>query len=182
MLIWIALLSPTLAQPSDPAPEPPPAGATPPVGQASSPIGRELWLGGGVVLGLSTGFSGKAYLDEHQAADVLLTQWGYRFGAIHLEATYLYHPELLKVAAPLGLPADASGYLGAGPMGVWWLGGGRMFGAALPAGVDLNLRQAPLQLYAEVGLSLVLVNIPDGDRGLGPGISRAALGARYYFQ
>jgi hypothetical protein len=137
---------------------------------SATEIGTERTLGGGVMLGYPSGLSGKAYLSDKHAVDAQLASWGFAFNVVYAHATWLVEPVELLSTDAFSMPL----HVGAGPMLIAGPGFASA-GVRVPVGVDVNLRDVPVQLFADVALSASV--IPGVRLGWGGG----GLGARYYF-
>lgn len=150
-------------------------------GVQAQEIGTERTLGIGVQLGSPTGVSGKYYFmgPEHAVSAAIATEFiGFADDRLTIYATYLYHPLVLASGTVAELPL----FVGIGPQ--FWtsdLGNGNddfdddaAFGARIPVGLDVNLRELPLQFSAE--LAGLLPFVPEVDFSIDLSVA-----ARYYF-
>lgn len=150
-------------------------------GAQAQEIGTERTLGLGVQLGSPTGVTGKYYFmgPEHAVSAGIATEFiGFADDRLTIYATYLYHPLVLAS----GTFAEVPLFVGAGPQ--FWtsdLGDGRddfdddaAFGARIPVGFDVNLRELPLQFSGE--LAGLLPFIPEIEFSIDLSVA-----ARYYF-
>jgi hypothetical protein len=137
---------------------------------SATEIGTTRTLGGGLMLGYPSGLSGKAYLSEQHAIDAQLASWGFGFNVVYAHASWLYQPLELFSNDLFSMPL----HVGAGPMVVAGAGFASL-GVRVPVGIDINLRDLPVQIFADVALA---ANVVPGVRlGWGGG----GVGARYYF-
>jgi len=154
----------------------------------ASEIGAVRAVGVGVVGGDPTGLSVKAYLHERLHALELtagVDPLGYR--SLYLHAQYLVHPVRLAdgYRAEMPLVVGVGGFVGSvvGPTPIrtlWedvepdpWEEASGVLGARATLGLDLDLKDLPLQLSLSAGLNLVLAPTVEPTLSVG-------LGARYY--
>ena len=139
-------------------------------------------FGLGIVLGDPTGLSGKYYFGANNAVDMALggDTFGGNQGSIYLHATYLWHPSILADTSAFALPwhVGIGGFIGDGGWG-WnrnnrnW-NGGTYAGVRAPIGLDMDFHSAPLQVFGDVAVHLLIVPAVDLDFDM-------SLGIRYYF-
>jgi hypothetical protein len=146
---------------------------------AGTEIGTSRKFGLGIQLGAPTGLTGKFYLADHHAIDFVVGDAYYGYGpywdGIYAHVTYQYQLETLAhgdgVTIPfrIGIGGFVSGgyyrYVGAADAVV---------GARVPFGLDFDLESAPVQLYIEAAIDLIVVP------PIGVGVD-GGIGARYYF-
>jgi len=151
-------------------------------GAEAQEIGTERTLGLGIQLGSPTGISGKYYFmgPEHAVSAAIATEFiGFADDRLTLYATYLYHPLVLASGTVAELPL----FVGIGPQ--FWtsdLGDDfgddfdddAAFGARIPVGFDVNLRELPLQFSGEI--AGLLPFLPEIDFSIDLSVA-----ARYYF-
>lgn len=140
----------------------------------------EDMVGLGVLLGDPTALNGKVYFSEQQALDVAAAYADQPVGPWHsyLHAVYLLHPSTLIT----GDVADLTWHVGAGAVAVsdepdaWpaWSNDELGVGVRVPVGLDLNLREVPLQFTVELAANTFL--FPNLGVDVGP-----AFAARYFF-
>lgn len=151
---------------------------------AAQDIGTERTLGVGLVVGSPTGVTGKYYFagPTHAVVGAVATEFiGFADDRLTLYVAYLNHPLRL---ATLGF-AEIPVYVGVGPQ--FWTADldddvdlddnfddDAAFGLRVPVGIDVNLRDLPLQFSG--GVAALLPVVPEVE--LGVDISVAA---RYYF-
>jgi hypothetical protein len=126
-------------------------------------------FGVGLVVGEPTGVTGAYHLSERLRIDAAL-------GIDLFDDNVLYvHADLLFVLPDLLSSGTASlrPYLGPGAF-VVEAGGDVGLGGRGPIGLSLELRRAPVEIFLELALSVLLVPDVHGDIG-------GALGFRYYF-
>ncbi len=136
---------------------------------AYGPEGRSVGIG--IILPEPTGFTLEAYLSHNTALDFAIgwDTFNEHDGYGHLD--YLVLPVDLARSGSLSVPL----YLG---IGFWLLDAGDTFGGArVPFGLALNFRGAPLQIFGEIALRVVLFGPGDPDRIHLDG----ALGFRIFF-
>ncbi len=135
-------------------------------------------FGLGIVLGDPTGLSGKYYLGgKINAIDMAIggDTYGRNRGGLYLHATYLWHPSILADPGPFEMPwhIGVGGFLGGGT----WDRGRRndaFIGARAPIGLDLDFHDAPVQVFGDIALHLLIV--PDVFIDLD-----VSIGVRYFF-
>lgn len=125
-------------------------------------------FGLGLILGQPTGITGMYHLSDHTAIDAALGLeiFDDRDFYLHVEFDY-FLPTLVT-----GNSVSLSAYLGIG--GFFAAHNDPAFGARAPFGLSLDFANAPLQIFAEAAVLLLLS--PDVD-----GFVRGAAGFRYYF-
>jgi hypothetical protein len=125
-------------------------------------------FGLGLIVGQPTGITGAYELSDHTALDAALGLGFFndRNFYAHLEFDY-YLPTLIRWE-----PADLSAYVGIG--GFFIAHNDPGFGARAPFGLSLDFNNAPIQVFLEA--SLLLLIVPDSALDV-----RGALGFRYYF-
>lgn len=182
----------------DPGAAPPPAAEPAPAATSTArpaargtEIGTSRRFGAGLLVGNPTGLSGKYYLsDPSHAVDFALatTTWGPTSRGAYAHATYLFHPSTLASEPGFTLPwhVGVGGFVGWATFDDWdrWYwndrywgdryDSGSYIGARGVVGLDLNLRAAPVQFFADGAVNLLLA----------PGVwtdVTVTAGARYYF-
>ena len=125
---------------------------------ARGPEGRTVGIG--ICLPEPSGFTLEAYVSHSTAIDFVIgwDTFNNRNGYGHLD--YLVMPVDLARGGSVSVPL----YLG---IGGWLIdaGGDLYFGARVPFGLALNFRSAPLQIFGELALKIILASPHDpGDR------------------
>jgi len=130
-------------------------------------IGWKRRIGAGVVVGQPIGLTGKGYFDKRGRHAVDASIGMQVRGGSYGHASYLFHPFPLVRSTSFELP--------------WHIGGGAFWGTAQKTvgfrgsvGLDLDITDTPIQVFADVYSGLGLAP----SAGLGLGLSA---GARYYF-
>lgn len=126
-------------------------------------------FGLGIVLGEPTGITGLYRFGDRTAVDISLGIDALDDNGFYVHGVFLFFlPDLLG-----GGSVGLSPYLGPGAF-VADAGNDVALGARVPFGLSLDFRRAPIQIYGEIAVGLLLV--PDVDLGLG-----GAVGFRYFF-
>lgn len=142
-------------------------------------IGYSNNVGLGLVFGNPTGLTGKVYFDGPvHAIDAAVATQLFGFGQDRTTAhvVYLNHPGVLLAGSVAQLPW----HVGVGPQ--IWSGSlsdddffeDMAFGVRVPVGLDLNFRQAPVQISGDV--AAVVPIVPSPTLGLDLNVS-----VRYFF-
>ena len=125
-------------------------------------------FGAGVILGESTGLSGKVWLSRQNAIDMGLAYSFRSKGYFHVHGDYLWHfPDVIQSTERFPLYAGIGGRIAVGKES-------GIFGVRIPFGIAWWARSAPIEVFLEVApiLDLAPATELSGNGGIG---------ARFYF-